>query len=163
MLPTSNKDFNRVSTSSISNGFLSKIVNTIRGWIKKIMNDKNSRNLLMFLLLNFSFAFIELFYGIWTNSLGLISDSFHMFFDCTGLLAGLAANIIIQWKANEHYSYGYERAEVLAGLSQIFGSAKEYSVMIFLWFQALLMVSSCFSFPFSSSLKLLRELLNLQK
>lgn len=115
MLPTSNKDFNRVSTSSISNGFLSKIVNTIRGWIKKIMNDKNSRNLLMFLLLNFSFAFIELFYGIWTNSLGLISDSFHMFFDCTGLLAGLAANIIIQWKANEHYSYGYERAEVLAG------------------------------------------------
>jgi len=79
------------------------------------MNDKNSRNLLMFLLLNFSFAFVELFYGIWTNSLGLISDSFHMFFDCTGLLAGLAANIIIQWKANENYTYGYERAEVLAG------------------------------------------------
>ena len=75
----------------------------------------------MFLLLNFSFAFVELFYGIWTNSLGLISDSFHMFFDCTGLLAGLAANIIIQWKANEHFSYGYERAEVLAGLVQLFG------------------------------------------
>nr|CAG4642638.1 EOG090X09D3 [Evadne anonyx] len=115
MLPTSNKDFNRVSSSSMNNGLLSKIVNNVRGWIKKIMNDKNSRNLLMFLVLNFSFAFVELFYGIWTNSLGLISDSFHMFFDCTGLLAGLAANIIIQWKANEHYSYGYERAEVLAG------------------------------------------------
>jgi len=115
MLPTSHKDFNRVSTSSVGTGLGSKIVNNVRGWIKKILHDKNSRNLLMFLLLNFSFAFVELFYGIWTNSLGLISDSFHMFFDCTGLLAGLAANIIIQWKANEHFSYGYERAEVLAG------------------------------------------------
>lgn len=114
MLPTSQKDFNRVSISPNA-GRISRILSTLAGWFKKIMNDKNSRNLLMFLLLNFSFAFVELFYGIWTNSLGLISDSFHMFFDCTGLLAGLAANIIIQWKANEHYSYGYERAEVLAG------------------------------------------------
>lgn len=46
---------------------------------------------------------------------GLISDSFHMFFDCTGLLAGLAASVITKWKANERFSYGYVRAEVLAG------------------------------------------------
>ncbi|XP_037942678.1 zinc transporter 7-like [Teleopsis dalmanni] len=46
---------------------------------------------------------------------GLISDSFHMFFDCTGLLAGLAASVITKWKANEKFSYGYVRAEVLAG------------------------------------------------
>lgn len=46
---------------------------------------------------------------------GLISDSFHMFFDCTGLLAGLAASVITKWKANDKYSYGYVRAEVLAG------------------------------------------------
>lgn len=38
-----------------------------------------------------------------------------MFFDCTGLLAGLAASVITKWKANEKYSYGYVRAEVLAG------------------------------------------------
>lgn len=47
--------------------------------------------------------------------LGLISDSFHMFFDCTGLLAGLAASVITKWRANDKYSYGYVRAEVLAG------------------------------------------------
>jgi len=47
----------------------------------------------MFLILNLSFAFVELFYGVLTNSLGLISDSFHMFFDCTGLLAGLVASV----------------------------------------------------------------------
>lgn len=47
--------------------------------------------------------------------IGLISDSFHMFFDCTGLLAGLAASVITKWRANERFSYGYVRAEVLAG------------------------------------------------
>ena len=38
-----------------------------------------------------------------------------MFFDCTGLLAGLAASVITKWKANEKYSFGYVRAEVIAG------------------------------------------------
>ena len=39
-------------------------------------------------------------------SLGLISDSFHMFFDCTALLAGLVASVIARWRTNEAYSYG---------------------------------------------------------
>nr|CAG4649494.1 EOG090X09D3 [Scapholeberis mucronata]SVE93734.1 EOG090X09D3 [Scapholeberis mucronata] len=114
MLPTTQKDFSKLGSHQ-SSGRISRFIGSLGGWIKKITKDKNSRNLLLFLMLNFSFAFVELFYGIWTNSLGLISDSFHMFFDCTGLLAGLAASVIIQWKANEHYTYGYERAEVLAG------------------------------------------------
>ncbi|XP_065361554.1 zinc transporter 7 [Calliphora vicina] len=92
-----------------------RIKDSLNSWKRLIFSDKNSRNLFLFLLLNFSFAFVELFYGIWTNSLGLISDSFHMFFDCTGLLAGLAASVITKWKANERFSYGYVRAEVLAG------------------------------------------------
>ena len=79
------------------------------------LQDTNSRNLLGFLLLNLTFAFVELVYGVWTNSLGLISDSFHMFFDCTGLLAGLVATVITKWKSNEKYTYGYVRAETLAG------------------------------------------------
>ncbi|KAG1680690.1 Zinc transporter 7 [Nymphon striatum] len=87
----------------------------LAGWIRLILSDKTSRNILFFLILNLSFAFVELFYGVWTNSLGLISDSFHMFFDCTALLAGLAASVITKWKVNERFSYGYVRAEVLAG------------------------------------------------
>src|SRR6218665_609648 len=71
-----------------------------------IFSDQNSRNLFLFLLLNFSFAFVELFYGMWTNSLGLISDSFHMFFDCTALIAGLVASVIMKWKANDKFSFG---------------------------------------------------------
>ncbi|XP_040215864.1 zinc transporter 7 [Rana temporaria] len=87
----------------------------VSGWIRSIFSDSTSRNLFGFLCLNLSFAFVELFYGIWSNSLGLISDSFHMFFDCTALLAGLAASVISRWKTNEAFSYGYVRAEVLAG------------------------------------------------
>merc|ERR1711884_1001219 len=67
----------------------------IVGWIRLIMSDSNSRNLL--------------------GSLGLISDSFHMFFDCTGLMAGLVATVITKWRANDKFSYGYVRAETLAG------------------------------------------------
>lgn len=96
-------------------GFVGRWKESFLQWVRLIMSDSQSRNLLGFLLLNLSFAFVELFYGVWTNSLGLISDSFHMFFDCTGLLAGLVATVITKWRANEKYSYGYVRAEVLAG------------------------------------------------
>ena len=34
------------------------------GWIRLILSDTNSRNLLGFLLLNLSFAFVELIYGV---------------------------------------------------------------------------------------------------
>lgn len=57
----------------------------------------------------------EIYFNFFPAILGLISDSFHMFFDCTGLLAGLVASVITKWKANDKYSYGYVRAEVLAG------------------------------------------------
>lgn len=92
-----------------------KLKEKISGLVRLIFSDKNSRNLFSFLLLNLSFAIVELLYGVWTNSLGLISDSFHMFFDCTALLAGLAATVIARWKSTEAFSYGYVRAEIIAG------------------------------------------------
>lgn len=108
MLPLSHKD-------NYPRGFLARIKEKLNGYIRIIFSDRNSRNLFLFLLLNFSFAFVELLYGVWNNSLGLISDSFHMFFDCTGLVAGLVASVITKWKANDKYSYGYVRAEIIAG------------------------------------------------
>jgi len=87
----------------------------LKGAIRAVISDTNARNLMGFLILNFAFAFVEFAYGIWTNSLGLISDSFHMFFDCTGLIAGLAAQVVSRWPADDSYTYGYKRAEVLAG------------------------------------------------
>ncbi|CAH2094280.1 unnamed protein product [Euphydryas editha] len=109
MLPLIQKDTRQ------SRGAVFGIPEKFQNWLRLIFSDKNSKNLFLFLLLNLSFAFVELFYGVWTNSLGLISDAFHMFFDCTGLVAGLAASLVSKWRANERYSYGYARAEVLAG------------------------------------------------
>ncbi|XP_057339282.1 zinc transporter 7 [Microplitis mediator] len=106
MLPLSHKD---------SKSITSKIIEKIYGWKRLIFSDPDTRNLFLFLLLNFSFAIVELLYGMWTNSLGLISDGFHMFFDCTALVTGLVASVVTKWRANERYSFGYVRAEVLAG------------------------------------------------
>ena len=50
-----------------------------------------------------------------TNSLGLISDAFHMFFDCSALLLGLVAAVVARWSPNDRYTYGYVRADTLAG------------------------------------------------
>nr|CAG4713069.1 unnamed protein product [Naegleria fowleri] len=58
---------------------------------------------------------IELVFGIYNNSLGLISDSAHMFFDCTALVIGLYGSIMSKWKSNQIYSYGYVRYEYLSG------------------------------------------------
>lgn len=97
------------------------IKNTVCSWFRLIFTDEKTRNLFFFLLINFSFAFIELFYGIATNSLGLISDSCHMFFDCSALIAGLFATIVSKWRSNERYTYGYVRAEIMTGfLNAIF-------------------------------------------
>jgi len=87
----------------------------VAGWLRLIFADQTSRRMFMFLTLNLGMAFVELFYGVMTNSLGLISDSFHMFFDCTALLGGLAASLISRWRADNQFTYGYVRVEVIAG------------------------------------------------
>ncbi len=58
---------------------------------------------------------MELVYGAWTNSLGLISDGFHMLFDSTALLVGLYASLMSRWKPTRLFSYGYGRVEILSG------------------------------------------------
>ena len=54
-----------------------------------------------------AFTFVELIYGAWTNSLGLISDGFHMLFDCSALVMGLYAAVMTRWKATRVFSFGY--------------------------------------------------------
>jgi zinc transporter 5/7 len=60
--------------------------------------------------------FVELIYGFISNSLGLISDSFHMLFDCTALFISLCASYIAKMEANKKYTYGYGRVETISGL-----------------------------------------------
>ena len=55
---------------------------------------------------------MEFAYGVWTNSLGLISDGFHMLFDCSALVMGLYAAVLARWRPTKAFSFGYDRAEV---------------------------------------------------
>uniref|UniRef100_UPI00358E7854 proton-coupled zinc antiporter SLC30A5 isoform X2 n=1 Tax=Myxine glutinosa TaxID=7769 RepID=UPI00358E7854 len=87
----------------------------LRDCLKQVLEECDSRNIFYFLCLNLGFTFVELLYGAWTNSLGLISDGFHMLFDCSALLLGLFASLIARWKPTRSFPYGYSRVEILSG------------------------------------------------
>lgn len=61
MIPLTHKD---------RSNFGYRVKEKLNSWKRLIFADPNSRNLFLFLMLNLSFAFVELFYGILTNSLG---------------------------------------------------------------------------------------------
>jgi len=46
-------------------------------YIKTILSNPESRKIFYFLMLTFR-TWVQMLYGVWTNSLGLISDAIHM-------------------------------------------------------------------------------------
>ena len=46
----------------------------IRSYLKTILSNPESRKIFYFLMLNLSYMLVQMLYGVWTNSLGLISD-----------------------------------------------------------------------------------------
>ncbi|GET00019.1 zinc transporter 5 [Rhizophagus clarus] len=93
------------------------ILENISLFIKTILGNHDSRQIFYFLLLNLSYMLVQMFYGVWTNSLGLISDAIHMFFDCLALAVGLFAAIMSKWPENNKFTYGYRRIETLSGFA----------------------------------------------
>ena len=69
--------------------------------------------------LNFAFMLVQTFYGIVSGSLGLLSDSIHMFFDCLALLVGLSAAVMSKWPPSRRFPYGYAKIETFAGFSNV--------------------------------------------
>jgi zinc transporter 5/7 len=102
---------NKVSTHGIS-GLTGREFKTL---LKHFISDKTSMRICIFLIINFLFMFVELIWGFYTNSLGLISDAGHMLFDCTALGIGLYASFVSKIKANGTYTYGYGRYELISG------------------------------------------------
>ena len=43
---------------------------------------------------------VQMLYGVWTNSLGLISDAMHTIYD-----------FMVGWEKNERFIYGYGRGD----------------------------------------------------
>ena len=71
----------------------------------------------LFHSLNFGFMLVQTFYGIATGSLGLLSDSIHMFFDCLALVVGLCAAVMSKWPPSVRFPYGYGKMDTLAGFA----------------------------------------------
>ena len=60
---------------------------------------------------------VQAFYGYVTNSLGLLSDTVHMFFDCVALLVGLVAAVASKWPRSQRFPYGLGKMESLSGFA----------------------------------------------
>ena len=89
----------------------------LRHMINVILKNRDSRRIFLFLCLNLSFMVVQLVWGVWTNSLGLISDAIHMFFDCAAIFMGLVASVMASWKTDDKFPFGYKRVEILSGFA----------------------------------------------
>jgi solute carrier family 30 (zinc transporter), member 5/7 len=56
-------------------------------------------------------------YGFLSGSLGLLTDSIHMLFDCAGLAVGLAAAVMSKWAPTVEFPYGYGKIDTLSGFA----------------------------------------------
>ena len=57
--------------------------------------------------------FVEVIYGILSNSFGLLTEGAHMLLDCTSIMIGLYSSYLKEFKANNNYNYGYLRSEII--------------------------------------------------
>ncbi|KAF4593256.1 putative zinc transporter msc2 [Pleurotus pulmonarius] len=89
----------------------------IRSYLKTILSNPESRKIFYFLMLNMCYMLVQMLYGVWTNSLGLISDAIHMAFDCMAIGVGLLASVMATWEPNVRFTYGYGRIETLSGFA----------------------------------------------
>lgn len=113
------KDYSFMNEAANGFNIGSKLMNKdslVYDFVQTCYANSDTRKIAIFFLINLSFMFVELIYGYLSNSLGLISDSFHMLFDCMALFIGLCASYIAKMSADKQYTYGYGRVETLSGL-----------------------------------------------
>ena len=78
--------------------------------------ERNIRALKITAVLTGVYFVIELGIGIFTNSVAVLSDSFHTFSAVGGVLLALSAGRIAMRPADPSRTFGYKRAEVIGAL-----------------------------------------------
>ncbi|NNE30845.1 MAG: cation transporter [Winogradskyella sp.] len=78
------------------------------------LNDINSRNLFISILLNIAITAAQVVGGLLSGSLALLSDALHNFSDVISLIISYVANKLVKKKASIKRTFGYKRAEILA-------------------------------------------------
>ncbi len=82
----------------------------------KLRVRKSETRILLAFLLNLIFTFVELWGGIITGSITILSDAVHDFGDCIALGMAWRLEKLSKRPANESYPFGYRRFSVVAGL-----------------------------------------------
>ncbi|KAF7452861.1 true [Pyrenophora tritici-repentis] len=85
--------------------------------VHSVLIERDSRRIAYFGVLNLGFMMVQFFYGFVSGSLGLLTDSIHMLFDCAGLAVGLAAAVMSKWRPNARFPYGYGKIDTLSGFA----------------------------------------------
>jgi len=95
--------------------------------------SKLRRNIILSIFLNFAITAVEVVGGLLSGSLSLLSDSLHNLGDAMSLLASYLAIRVGERRANEKYTFGYKRAEILVAF---INSAVLFGVSLFLVVEA---------------------------
>lgn len=79
-------------------------------------NEHSKSNLLITMLLNFLITIVEIFGGIFSGSLSLISDALHNFSDGVSIIITYIAILLSKKPRTLKYTFGLKRAEILAAI-----------------------------------------------
>ena len=77
---------------------------------------KSDRNILIAFLLNLSFSLFELFGGLFTNSVAVLSDAIHDLGDAVGIGVSYALEKKSKKSPDDSHTYGYGRYSVLGSM-----------------------------------------------
>jgi len=78
--------------------------------------EKSSRKFVLMLLLSASFFLAELVVGVWSGSLAVLADAFHMLTDVAALVCGYYVARLSLRPQTSSMSFGWKRAEIVGAL-----------------------------------------------
>ena len=81
---------------------------------------KTEKNIFVAFFLNISFSIIELFGGLFTNSIAILSDAIHDFVDALSIGISYFLEKKSKKKPDNKYTYGYIRYSILGALIRLF-------------------------------------------
>ena len=82
----------------------------------RIIKRTTDKNILIAFLLNISFSIIELFGGLFTKSISILSDAIHDFADAISIGISYFLEKKSKHKPDDKYTYGYTRYSILGAL-----------------------------------------------
>ncbi|KAL6522389.1 Metal tolerance protein C2 [Orobanche minor] len=100
-----------IDGKNLASSFVSLILGALRS------GNKHMRRLFVLISLNVAYSTAELFIGLFSGRIGLVSDAFHLTFGCGILTFSLLAMAASRQKPDHAYTYGYKRLEVLSAFT----------------------------------------------